>query len=174
MLIEFSASRGRAGSKTYYKDFFQEAEQMKDMSRMLRRYAVSSYMYGDGLTDGGEEVQGRKAGETVVAPGNVLFFDFDSKYVPVTFDLLCQKLENVCAYIAPSRSGCSLRGFTTLRWRAGPSNSRLTSETTRPKATCRVSLCLVRLLRVNTKSQREARRRAATSRGPWPMTPCSL
>jgi P4 family phage/plasmid primase-like protien len=103
MLIEFSASRGRPGSKTYYKDFFQEAEPMKDMGRMLRRYAVSSYMYADGVTDGGEEVQGRKAGETVVAPGNVLFFDFDSKYVPVTFDMLCEKLTNVSAYIAPSR-----------------------------------------------------------------------
>ena len=103
MLIEFSASRGREGSKTYYKDFFAEAEQMKDMGRMLRRYAVSSYMYGDGVTDNGEEVQGRKAGETVVAAGNVLFFDFDSKYVPVTFDMLCEKLDGVCAYIAPSR-----------------------------------------------------------------------
>lgn len=103
MLIEFSASRGREGSKTYYKDFFPEAEQMKDMGRMLRKYAVSSYMYGDGVTDGGEEVQGRKAGETVVAAGNVLFFDFDSKYVPVTFDMLCEKLDGVCAYIAPSR-----------------------------------------------------------------------
>jgi putative DNA primase/helicase len=103
MLIEFSASRGREGSKTYYKDFFQEAEQMKDMGRMLRKYAVSSYMYADGVTDGGEEVRGRKAGETVLAPGNVLFFDFDSKYEQVTFDMLCVKLTNVCAYIAPSR-----------------------------------------------------------------------
>ena len=103
MLIEFSASRGREGSKTYYKDFFQEAEPMKDMGRMLRKYAVSSYMYSDGVTDGGEEVQGRKAAETVVAAGNVLFFDFDSKYEPVTFDLLCERLDNVCAYIAPSR-----------------------------------------------------------------------
>ena len=89
MLIEFSASRGREGAKTYYKDFFPEAEQMKHMGRMLRRYAVSSYMYGDGVTDGGEEVQGRKAGETVVGAGNVLLFDFASKYEPVTFDLLC-------------------------------------------------------------------------------------
>ena len=103
MLIEFSASRGREGAKTYYKDFFPEAEQMKHMGRMLRRYAVSSYMYGDGVTDSGEEVQGRKAGETVVGAGNVLLFDFDSKYEPVTFDLLCERLENVCAYIAPSR-----------------------------------------------------------------------
>ena len=103
MLIEFSASRGRPGAKTYYKDFFQEAEQMKDMGRILRKYAVSSYMYGDGVTDGGEEVQGRKAGETVVGAGNVLLFDFDSKYEPVTFDLLCERLDGVCAYIAPSR-----------------------------------------------------------------------
>lgn len=103
MLIEFSASRGREGTKTYYKDFFQEAEQMKDMGRMLRKYAVSSYMYGDGVTDSGEEVHGRKAGETVVGAGNVLLFDFDSKYEPVTFDMLCEKLDGVCAYIAPSR-----------------------------------------------------------------------
>ena len=88
MLIKFSASRGREGAKTYYKDFFQEAEQMKDMGRMLRKYAVSSYMYSDGVTDTGEEVQGRKAGATLVGAGNVLLFDFDSKYEPVTFDLL--------------------------------------------------------------------------------------
>ena len=103
MQIKFSAARGREGTKTYYKDFFEETEEVRDMGRMLAKYAVSSYLYGDGVTDGGEEVQGRKAGATVVGAGNAMLFDFDSKYTPVTFDMLCEKLEGVCSYIAPSR-----------------------------------------------------------------------
>ena len=92
MQIKFSAARGREGTKTYYKDFFEETEAVRDMGRMLAKYAVSSYLYGDGVTDGGEEVKGRKAGATVVGAGNALLFDFDSKYTPVTFDMLCEKL----------------------------------------------------------------------------------
>ena len=79
MQIKFSAARGREGSKTYYKEFFEETESMKDMGRMLQKYAVSSYLYGDGVTDGGEEVRGRKAGATVIGAGNVLLFDFFSR-----------------------------------------------------------------------------------------------
>lgn len=103
MKVNFSAARGREGTKTYYKDFFAESEEMRGIGRFLKRYAVSSYFYGDGVTAEGFEASGHKAGVSVIGAGNALLFDFDSKYEPVTFDMLCDKLEGVCGYIAPSK-----------------------------------------------------------------------
>jgi len=104
-MLKFSASRGD-GSKKYYKNFFEEAEEMANMGHYLRKYAISSYLYGAGETetDPVEQCEGHKAWRSVVGRGNVLLFDFDSKVVPVTFEMLVEKLKGISSYIAPSKS----------------------------------------------------------------------
>jgi len=104
-MLKFSASRG-GDTKKYYKNFFEEGEEMENMGHFLRRYAISSYLYGDGETetDPIEKCEGHRAWRSVVGRGNILLFDFDSKIVHVTFEMLANKLRGVSSYIAPSKS----------------------------------------------------------------------
>lgn len=105
-MLKFSASRGEKGNKQFYKNFFEESEEMENMGHYLRKYAISSYLYGSGETetDPPEKCEGHKAWRSVVGQGNILLFDFDSKVVPVTFEMIANKLRGVSSYIAPSRS----------------------------------------------------------------------
>jgi len=105
-MLKFSASRGGRGGKKFYKDFFEESEEMANMGHYLRKYAISSYLYGPGETetDPVEQCEGHRAWRSVIGEGNVLLFDFDSKTVPVTFEMLFDKFRGVSSYIAPSKS----------------------------------------------------------------------
>ena len=104
-MIKFSASRG-GDTKKFYKNFFEEREEMENMGHFMRRYAISSYLYGPGETetDPVEACEGHRAWRSVVGRGNVLLFDFDSKVEAVTFEMLGEKFRGVSSYIAPSKS----------------------------------------------------------------------
>lgn len=103
-MFKFSAARGKADTKTYYKGFLPEEVEADDLPNFLKRYSISSYIYGEGVTANGEKCEGHRAGSSIVAPGNVLLYDFDSKYTPVTLEALFNKLKGVCGYIAPSKN----------------------------------------------------------------------
>jgi len=105
MLI-FSAARGSRDDKKYYKDFHPEQDTMANMGHYLRKYAISSYLYGDGYTDTtpAEFCHGHRAWSDVNGFGNILLFDFDSKVTKVDFKLLAEKFKGVSSYIAPSKS----------------------------------------------------------------------
>ena len=103
MLI-LSATKGEQGSKVYYKDYKKVTANMATIGRYLRDYSISSFVYSDGKTPKGEHVAGRRAHEQIIESGNILLVDIDSKYVPVTFEELVEKLEGVSCYIAPSKS----------------------------------------------------------------------
>ena len=103
-MLKFSASKGEQGSKVYYKNYQPVSCTMATLGRYLKGYSVSSFMYGDGVTPKGEQVEGRRAHEEIIDAGNLLLIDIDSKYVPVTFDELAERLEGVSAYLAPSKS----------------------------------------------------------------------
>lgn len=105
-MLKFSACRAHRDDKKYYKGFHQEREEMANMGHYLRKYALSSYLYGNGYTETepAEYCEGHKAWKSVVGAGNVLLFDFDSKVVPVTFEMLVDKFRGVSSYIAPSKS----------------------------------------------------------------------
>lgn len=102
MLI-FSATKGEKGSKVYYKNYKKVVCTMPAIGQYLRDYSISSFIYGNGTTPKGEQVEGRRAHEEIIEPGNILLIDIDSKYVPVTFDELTEKLGEVSAYLAPSK-----------------------------------------------------------------------
>ena len=103
-MFKFSASRGIADTKTYYKDYHPETVAPKEVGSFLKRFSVSSYLYKEGVTTGGEKCQGHRAGGSVVGSGNVLLFDFDSKYEPIKLEMLTQRLKGVLCYIAPSKN----------------------------------------------------------------------
>ena len=103
--MKFSASPMTSG-KGYYKNFApHEALRMEDMLTYMRQFSLSSYLYTEAITEtaGGEKCSYRRAGECVVGAGDVMFFDFDSKYKPVTFEELYEYFRGVSSCITPSK-----------------------------------------------------------------------
>lgn len=102
MLIVSAAKGGR--DKVYYKDYKPLKVTMKRLAELAKEVSFSSYIYGEGVTSGGEYCQGHKAGESVIGAGNVLFFDFDDK--GATFEYICERLRaaGVEAWVGPSKS----------------------------------------------------------------------
>ena len=70
-MLKFSASKGEQGSKVYYKNYQPVSCTMATLGRYLKGYSVSSFMYGDGVTPKGEQVEGRRAHEEIIDAGNL-------------------------------------------------------------------------------------------------------
>lgn len=102
-MLKLSVAEAPRGSKAVYKGYMGiEVETMARVGEYAREYSISSYVYGRGTTDGGEECEGHRAGASVIRPGSVLLFDFDNK--GATFEEICDRLANVSAWIGPSKS----------------------------------------------------------------------
>lgn len=106
-MIYVSVSQATSDSKIFYKNYLPfEAKTMDELGRVAITHSVSSFIYGHGVSGGGEEVAGHKAGESVIEAGTTLLFDFDGKSgrEPVTLEWLQQRLGAVGAWVGASRS----------------------------------------------------------------------
>lgn len=111
-MIRFSASPAAGQGKVFYKNYREmTVDDMAAFGEVAAVESVSSYIYGPGTTDGGEECEGHKAGESIIAAGNVMLFDFDqAEGRSITLDALRDRLSAVQAWIGPSKSWSSELG----------------------------------------------------------------
>lgn len=99
--LVFSATQARRG-KVFYKGYEKQVvRSMRELGEIALKKSISSYIYGEGVTDGGEACQGHRAGASVIDAGNVMLFDFDKG---IELAVLEEKLAGVSAWIGGSKT----------------------------------------------------------------------
>ena len=92
----------RKGQKDFYKGYCSSDLTLAQLVDEHRQHSVASYLFRSGTTSGGEFCAGHRSGDSVMAPGNVMMFDFDNK--GMTFEGLKTRLAGRAAAITPSKS----------------------------------------------------------------------
>ena len=99
---KFSASRtakGKAGYKNYKP---AEVTTMEEVLALTREHSLSSFLYGSGVTAGGEKCKGHRAGDSIIENGNLLFLDFEDS--GITPPEVQERLDGYRAFTSPSKS----------------------------------------------------------------------